>query len=104
MYATFLTRFEQQKAEVSRAKCRMYEYHENQARQCLLKATLTKNEVEHQNWLALADAWLTLSNYERKAQREMGLARNEADALVQESLAQIKHSSMTAQILEWPLR
>jgi hypothetical protein len=82
----------------------MYEYQEDQARECLLKATITKSGVEQQNWLALADGWLMLCTFERKMQHEMRVVQNKVDALVRETLAEIRHTSKTAQILGWPPR
>jgi len=84
----------------------MYEYREGEARavECLLKATLTNNAVEHENWLALADAWLMLGNFERTVQQELQAAKREADVLIREARAAAPHAQKTAQILEWPGR
>jgi hypothetical protein len=82
----------------------MNEYQEGQARECLLKAAITKSGVEQQNWLALADGWLTLCTFERKMQHEMQVVQNKVDSLVRETLADIRLSSKTAQTLEWPPR
>ncbi|MFZ3360090.1 MAG: hypothetical protein WA177_15145 [Xanthobacteraceae bacterium] len=81
----------------------MYAYHEDQAHavECLLKATLASNAVEHQNWLALADAWLTLCDLEKRAEHELQVAMREADALVRETRAVTPRARKTAQILKW---
>jgi hypothetical protein len=81
----------------------MFSYYEDQARavECLLKATLAKNEVEHQNWLALADAWLTLCDLEQRAEQELRFAKREADALVRETQGVTARVHETAQILKW---
>jgi hypothetical protein len=81
----------------------MYEFGEDWARaiECLLKASLASNAVEHQNWLTLADAWLMLSDFERAVEQELQAAKREADVLIRETRAVTPHAQNTAEILEW---
>jgi hypothetical protein len=72
-----------------------------QAVECLLRAVRANNRAEQQNWLALADGWLTLCSLEQRAEQELRTAKHEVHALVRKERDVTPQSDKSTRILEW---